>query len=622
MKKKKLGEVLRERGYISSADLSRAIEEQKGKVVRLGELLLEREVVSRPELIQALVEVTRVPYVDCSTVLPTAEALKAVPRGVAERCSALPVVFEGTRLVVVMAEPQNLQLIDELRFTSGSDIAVRLGFHKDICLAIKKAYTGGEEPEVIEPETPAGPAETADSLSFVSTSSRQRNQEAMEEIQAELTQQKTPAVRMVSKMILAAMERQASDIHIEPQAGETIVRFRVDGMLRDFERIPRQLQNSMVSRIKIISDMDIAERRVPQDGRFLVKLGHRSLDLRVSTLPTQYGEKVVMRLLESNAPMRTFEQLGFSPEIADGLIRALALPQGMLLVTGPTGSGKSTTLYSALNILRKPSVNIVTIEDPIEYVLAGINQVQVNTKAGLNFAGVLRSILRQDPNVIMVGEIRDRETAEIALKAAQTGHLVLSTLHTNDSVSAVVRLLDLGVAGFLVASSVTAILAQRLVRRLCECNELGAATPEFTSQMMEWGVSDPPRTQRSAVGCNACDHTGYRGRVGVYEIISFDESVKNVVRTTGRSDEIRNLARHAGMKQMQEYAVEKVKQGVTSMEEVLRVVPFEPLPMVGCQSCGHDLMPAFSYCPYCGSKREDAESSGEAQPRLVKQGAR
>jgi type IV pilus assembly protein PilB len=312
-------------------------------------------------------------------------------------------------------------------------------------------------------------------------------------------------------MIRAATTKKASDIHIEPQSTETSIRLRIDGILREHQRIPRALQNSVASRIKILSDMDIAERRVPQDGRFLVKILGRRLDLRVSTLPTQYGEKVVMRLLETDAPMQDFSALGFPDGMAGRLQHMLSLPQGTILVTGPTGSGKSTTLYSSLNFVRKSSINIITVEDPVEYAIPGLNQVQVNSKAGLSFASCLRSILRQDPNVIMLGEIRDKESAEIALKAAQTGHLVLSTLHTNDSISAITRLLDLGIPAFQLAASMTGIIAQRLIRRLCSCRKPALATPEYTAQLLQSGITSPPHERYTAIRCDDCDLTGYKG---------------------------------------------------------------------------------------------------------------
>jgi len=622
MKKKKLGEVLRERGHITPSDLSKAIADQQGKVIRLGELMLERGMVTKEALGSALTEVTHLPYVDVASAEVDVEVLKLLPYAVGKRCCVLPLHIEGTKLVVVMAEPQNLQTLNELRFMSGMDVQPRIGFRSEILTAIERLYNppsaDGEESvegasAIAELQDTGDPLQEA-GMEFVSTSSLQRNIEAMQEMQAELLNKSTPAVRMVAATIAAAAAKQASDIHIEPQSQDTLVRLRVDGMLREHVRLPRALQNSVVSRIKILSDMDIAERRAPQDGRFLVKIAGRKIDLRVSTLPTQWGEKVVMRLLEADAPLQGFSALGLAPEIADALVRILALPQGMLLVTGPTGSGKSTTLYSSLNFVRKPSVNIITVEDPVEYAVPGINQVQVNTKTGLTFASCLRSILRQDPNVIMVGEIRDRETAEIAIKAAQTGHLVLSTLHTNDSISAVTRLLDLEVPGFQIATSVSAVIAQRLVRRLCTCHAEIAATPEHTTRAVRAGISPVPQTQRIPVGCDLCDQTGYKGRVGIYEMLVLDDPIRSAIRSGGKTDEIRALARNAGMRLMQEYALDRVTEGITTLDEILRVVPFEPIHAALCASCHRELSPAFGFCPFCGEKRR-------AATHLVEEGA-
>ncbi len=620
MKKKRLGEVLRERGHVSPADLNKAIEDQQGKLIHLGELMLERGVVSRTDLAAALTEITRIPYVDCGQIEVDPEILKLLPHGVAKRCCVIPLHCQGTKLVAVMAEPQNLSIIDELRFMTGMDIVPRLSFRNEIDAAVDKWYGQAAEAEAAAAEAIA-PAAEDPGMEFISSSSLQRNIEAMEEMQAELLHKSTPAVRLVASTISAAAGKSASDIHIEPQVTDTVVRLRVDGMLRDYQRVPRALQNSVVSRIKILADMDIAERRAPQDGRFLVKINGKKIDLRVSTLPTQYGEKVVMRLLEADSPMQDFSTLGFSPEISQALVRSLALPQGMLLVTGPTGSGKSTTLYSALHHVRKPSVNIITVEDPVEYAVAGLNQVQVNTKAGLTFATCLRSILRQDPNVIMVGEIRDRETAEIAIKAAQTGHLVLSTLHTNDAVSAVTRLLDLGVPGFQIATSVTGIIAQRLVRRLCSCQAEIPASSEYASRLAQAGMQELPIGQHVAVGCELCDLTGYKGRVGIYEMFVMDESIRSAIRNGGRNEDIRVLARHGGMKLMQEYALDRVRQGLTTLDEVQRVVPFETIHTMHCASCQHELSPAFLYCPYCGEKRSNSETSSSSRHSLVEQGA-
>jgi type IV pilus assembly protein PilB len=603
MKKKKLGEVLRDRGKISAEDLDVAVSEQLGnKMLHLGELMLERGLVKKDDLAAALEEVSRVPYLDCSEVLPDPEAIKLVQRATAERCCALPIRMEHGRLIVAMATPQDLAKLDELRFSTGMEISPRLAFRSEVLKAVAKYYEGGEWETASKLNSNNQEDTRTEEIEFFSTSSRQSNQEAIQEMQADLLQRKTPAVRLVSEIIQIAMGKHASDIHIEPRAAETAVRIRVDGVLRDLQSIPRNLQTSLISRIKILSDMDITERRTPQDGRFMVSVGPRQIDLRVSSLPTQYGEKIVIRLLETSAPLSPFTELGIPVDVSESLTDLLSLPQGMILVTGPTGSGKSTTLYSSLHKLRKSSVNIVTVEDPVEYVLPGINQTHVNAKAGLTFAGCLRSILRQDPNVIMVGEIRDKETAEIAMKAAQTGHLVLSSLHTNDSVSAIVRLIDLGIPGFLITSSVTGILAQRLVRKLCSCHVVQPATPEFQARMVQAGTLNPPVTMAVSIGCEKCDQTGYKGRIGIYELLRFDDSIRAVIRTSGNIDQIRETARSNGMRSMQEDAMEKLRSGLTTLEEILRVVPVENVSHTECAKCSQHLLPAFKFCPYCGTQ--------------------
>jgi type IV pilus assembly protein PilB len=620
MKRKRLGEVLQERGKISSADLQQLFKEQQGKVIRLGELILERGLVDKASLIEALVEVSQVPYLDCTTIRCEKGALDCVPAAVAERLAILPVCMENLKLVVAMAEPQNLTVIDELRFTSGKTISPRLAFRAEILDAISRNYGPSPTATPAEAETTSiqdAIHEIVHEMEFISTSTRQANREANEEVQAEIHQNKTPAVRLVSEIIQTAMTKQASDIHIEPQATVTVVRIRVDGVLRELEHVPRALQNALISRIKILSDMDIAERRAPQDGRFMVSVGARKVDMRVSTLPTQFGEKIVMRLLEASAPLLSFADLGIPRDIADRISQMLALPQGMLLVTGPTGSGKSSTLYSCLNQLRKPAVNIVTVEDPVEYALPGINQVHVNTRAGLTFASTLRSILRQDPNVIMVGEIRDLETAEVAMKAAQTGHLVLSTLHTNDSLSAVVRLLDLGIPEYMIASSLTGIMAQRLVRKLCSCHTFERVTPEYAARLAAAGATTIPDKIAFPAGCNICDHTGYKGRVGVYEFLQIDESIRAILRGSFKPDLLRDAARANGMRRLQEDALEKLQLGLTSLDEIQRVVPLEPLPPAQCRGCGHEILPTYLFCPFCGTKHKSARTISPAESPLA-----
>lgn len=608
MKKRRLGEVLRERGHISAADLNKALLDQQGKRMHLGELLLQRGLVAKIDLVSALAEVSPIPYLDCTRVQVDPAALEHIPHAMAKRSHVLPFKLQDSSLVVVMAEPQNLHTIDELAFKSGKKIIPRLGFRAEIALAIDRHY-GVSNADSAGPLAPLSASLEDQGMEFISFSEQRRNIDAMREMEAELFQKSkaTPAVQIVASMIRVASSKKASDIHIEPQSAETSVRLRVDGILREHLRIPRALQNSVASRIKILSDMDIAERRAPQDGRFLVKISGRRLDLRVSTLPTQFGEKVVMRLLEADAPMQDFAALGFPPRISTRLSNMLSLPQGTILVTGPTGSGKSTTLYSCLNLVRKPAVNIITVEDPVEYAIPGLNQVQVNTKAGLTFASGLRSILRQDPNVIMIGEIRDKETAEIALKAAQTGHLVLSTLHTNDSISAITRLIDLGIPAFQIASSLTGIIAQRLIRRLCSCRKSAPPTPEYAAQLLQAGVTSPPELRYTAVGCDECDLTGYKGRIGIYEMLVLDDAIRSAIRDGGRPDTIRALAAANGMRLMYEYALEHVRAGLTTLEEVQRVVPIAQVSAANCTSCSRELSPHFLFCPYCGEKRSVPE---------------
>jgi len=613
MKKKKLGEVLRERGQISPSDLQKVIGDQQGKVIHLGELMLERGLVGKDDLGAALEEVSHIPYMDCSSAEPEPEALKLVPRSMAERLCILPLRLEQKLLVVLMAAPQDLAALDELRFKTGKEISPRLSFRSELQQAIEGHYGGVVGTSSSYGTVRGGERTKFEEVEFFSTSTRQANQEAIQEVQADLKQKKTPAVRLVSEVLQVAMSKRASDIHIEPRASDTVVRMRVDGVLHDHQLVPRSLQNSLVSRVKILSDMDISERRNPQDGRFMVSIGERQLDLRVSTLPTQYGEKVVIRLLETSAPLTSYAQLGMPSLVAKGLTELLSAPQGMILVTGPTGSGKSTTLYSSLNKLRQASVNIVTVEDPVEYVLAGINQVHVNTKAGLTFVSCLRSILRQDPNIIMVGEVRDRDTAEISMKASQTGHLVLTTLHTNDSVSAIVRLLDLGIPNYLIASSVTGILAQRLVRLLCSCRAMQPATPEFRSRLIQLGASKQPKMMAVAVGCDKCNLSGYVSRVGIYELLRIDDAIRNLIRNDGSSEQIRDTARSSGMRLMQEDALDKVFAGETTLEEVLRVVPVETLMYSECAKCRQHTLPAFNYCPSCGARCEHKPPSSQSR---------
>jgi len=619
----RLGDVLKERKRVTEVEISRLLEESQsqapkggpgGRMSLLGELLLQRGLVSKEELVVALEVVSQCRYVDARFATVDSTALNLLPRASASKYCALPLMKQGKTLVAILAEPQNLRVLDELRFVTGLQIEARLGLRPEILSAIEKCYDEGgsktspEGPAVKEVPAAAGlssialleQADVAD-LQFFSVDANQRNQAAMEEFAAELRNERTPAVRMTTAILSLAASKKASDVHIEPRSTSTVVRIRVDGVLRELTQIPNELQAALVSRIKILANMDIAERRMPQDGRFLMQIGGRRLDLRVSTLPTHDGEKVVMRLLDPAATRVSFTGLGFSEENSKTLTSLLASPQGMVLVTGPTGSGKSTTLYSSLNMVRSPSVNVITVEDPVEYKVDDVNQVQINVKAGLTFATCLRSILRQDPNIIMVGEIRDPETAEIALQAAQTGHLVLSTLHTNDAVSAISRLLDLDVPNFMLCSSLSAVVAQRLARKLCFCRAEVPVTKEYAERMVAAGITDFDTKMYVPVGCAECDTTGYRGRVGIYEMLVFDETIRNAVRKGLRDNELLALARSGGMRTMQQDAMEKVKQGLTTLDEVMRVIHFEETTGLRCRNCNQPVGAGFRFCPNCAS---------------------
>jgi type IV pilus assembly protein PilB len=569
VRRKRLGDALRELGKITEEALDRAVSEQSGSSLPLGELLLKRGLISKADLIAALEEIYGVSYLDANEVEVKADALRLVPYTLAKLLTTLPLYLNGKKLVVLTEQPHNLKAMQELTFASGAQIETHFGFRWEIQEAIRKYY----EADDLAPEPPA-----STNIEFYTASSSQRNLEAIRNFQTELREQPTPAVQAVSSILAAAIAKRASDIHIDPQMHASVVRIRVDGILRELMQIPLRLQDSLASRIKILADMDIAERRTPQDGRMHVTVGSEKRDLRVSTLPTQYGEKLVIRLLDARSAIADFRDLGFWQEQADLLTGLLKTPQGMILVTGPTGSGKTTTLYAALNFLRSRMLNIITVEDPVEYRLNGVNQVQVNEKAGRTFAATLRSILRQDPNVIMVGEIRDAETAAIALQAAQTGHLVLSTMHTRDSMSAVARLLDLGASPSLIASSLTLVAAQRLVRKLCGCRVEVAASPEYAATLGSAGAL----RMYIPGGCPACDNSGYKGRMGIYEMLAFDEYLTELVRSGAGLLEIKRTALANGMRTLQQDALLRISIGLTSFEEAMRVISFEnQMPQAG-----------------------------------------
>ena len=617
--KKSLGSVLMERGSLTAENLEKAIELQRIVAMHLGELLLSRQVVRKEELIPALEEVTTCEYFDCKTVEADPEILKHIPVDIARRNCAFPISITNGKLMVVMSVPQKLNAIDELSFVSGKTIIPRLGFENEISDAIDKWYGKAEALEIENENHKYLELEESNmgNVEFLSSSSRKVQIEAYREYESEQCLVKTEATQMVSSLLVAAIKKKASDIHLDPQVKGLMVRYRIDGILHDINMISEEHRAKVTSRIKILADMDISERRVPQDGRILVKLHEMKLDLRVATLPTQYGEKIVIRILDTTNTAIDFSELGFSSRDKERILSCLDKPQGMLLVCGPTGSGKTTTLYAAINNLRKQPLNIITIEDPVEYVIEGINQVQVNQKSGRTFSGCLRSILRQDPNVIMVGEIRDTETAELALTASQTGHLLLSTVRTNDSISAVTRLMELKIAPFLIASSLTGVISQRLVRKLCTCRRESSIPPQYANRLRAAGIFDLSEPVYEPGGCIECDNTGYRGRLCTAEILIIDEDIQSLIRKDAYNDLIRESARKNGFTTLQEAAWEKVKLGLTSVDEIFRLIPFNDESAQRCHHCSRTLSPEFMVCPFCGTARTDAQS-GTSSSHLLK----
>jgi type IV pilus assembly protein PilB len=468
----------------------------------------------------------------------------------------VPVRFEGNRLVIAMADPANVIALDDLRTLAKVDLRPVVSTRSDVLAAIDRAYRAGDE---------------LDSLTSA-MDSRNDDEEDLSKIREVV--EDAPIVKFVNLLITQGIQDGASDIHLEPAEYDLRVRFRIDGVLHEVMRSPKSIQSGVISRLKIMADINIAERRIPQDGRLSVNAFGKKVDLRVATLPTVWGEKVVMRILDNSTAMLDLKDLGFSLGNLERYQQSFTKPYGMILVTGPTGSGKSTTLYSTLNKINRPEVNIITVEDPVEYRLAGINQVQTHAKAGLTFAAALRSILRADPDVVLIGEIRDHETALIAIEAALTGHLVLATLHTNDAPSAVTRLIEMGIEPFLVGSALDCVLAQRLARRLCgKCKEPYTPSAEtLLAARFPWTEGEPLPILHRAVGCSACAKTGYKGRLALHEVMRVTESVERLTVERASSSDIERVAHGEGMVSLRLDGMAKVAAGVTSLDEILRVV--------------------------------------------------
>lgn len=524
----------------------------------MGRVLVQSGALTEPQLVRVLAMQVGLEFVDFTDFTPDSGARRKLSGAVCKQHTAMPVRVEDGVLVVALADPGNVVALDDLRNASGMQVQPAVAVRDDLRQIINRCYRNDSDIDEL-------------------TTALHQESTAFQEAQAALvadTESDAPVVKYVNLMITQAISDRASDIHVEPGEHEMRVRYRIDGVLHEVMRSPASVSNGVISRLKVMADMDIAERRKPQDGRLSVNHEGRKIDLRVAALPTVWGEKVVMRILDNSTAQMALEDLGFSDDNFDRFRLSYTKPYGMILVTGPTGSGKSTTLYATLNIVSRPEINVITVEDPVEYRIPGINQVQVNAKAGMTFAAALRSILRADPDVVLIGEIRDAETAQIAVEAALTGHLVLSTLHTNDSASAVTRLTEMGIEPFLVGSALDAVVAQRLARRLCDrCKEpYEPSEEELTGSGYPFDVSEGSPTLHRPGGCSRCSQTGYRGRVALHEVMTVTSEIEKLAIARASGSQIDEVARSQGMAGLREDGWLKVLQGVTSVEELLRVV--------------------------------------------------
>jgi general secretion pathway protein E len=556
---KRLGEILIERGKLDAANLERVLRVQEGdRNERIGAILIRTGIVAERDVIESLSIQLSLPLVQVSDYpeLPVLE--ERVAARFIKESRALPLMEDENQLVLAMADPCDDYVLNAFRLVTGRTVVSRLAVPSELESAFERLYGTGQT----SMDQIVGEAQTRDEE--VGSEDLQQLKELASE---------APIIRLVSLIISHALEARASDIHIEPFENRLIVRYRVDGVMHEVESPPRRFSAAVISRIKIMASLDIAERRLPQDGRIKLRIQGKEIDLRVSTVPIMHGESVVMRILDKSSTALDFTTLGFDPAVLERFQQVLMQPHGIVLVTGPTGSGKTTTLYTALDKLNNPDIKILTVEDPVEYQMEGINQIQVKPQIGLTFSNALRSIVRQDPDVIMIGEIRDLETAQIAVQSALTGHMVLSTLHTNDAASTINRLLDMGVDDYLLTSTVNGILAQRLVRTLCTlCRQSYPALPEVVQEMQlkRYTAADPVLLYHP-VGCVECGGTGYSGRVSIVELLVMSDTIRSMVMRHVTSGEVRQQAIVDGMQTMYENGISKAVAGVTTIEEVLRV---------------------------------------------------
>ncbi len=551
-----LAEILLADGLVDEGQLSAAFDEHQRVGRSLGRVLVDQGVLTETQLVAALAQQIGLPFVDLQEYQVDGSATGRVPGAVVRRHNCLPIGYsDDGKLLVAMADPGNVFALDDIRSMTGMEVRPVVATRADVIAAIDRYYRAD--------------ADMDDITSALDVTEDDEDLSKVKEITED-----APIVKFVNLLITQAIQDRASDIHLEPAETDLRVRYRIDGVLHEVMRSPKAIQSGVISRLKIMADINIAERRIPQDGRLSVNANGKKVDLRVATLPTVWGEKVVMRILDNSTARLTLGDLGFSEGNYARFSESFQKPYGMILVTGPTGSGKSTTLYATLNIVSKPEVNVITVEDPVEYRLPGINQVQVNNKAGLTFAAALRSILRSDPDVVLIGEIRDHETAQIAVEAALTGHLVLATLHTNDAPSAVTRLTEMGIEPFLVGSALDCVLAQRLTRRLCSrCKEAYTPEPDDLIKVgFPWSPGEQLPVLYRPAGCSACSKTGYKGRVALHEVMAVSETIERHTVDRVSAAVIGETARSEGMTTLRMDGWIKVYEGVTSIEEVLRVV--------------------------------------------------
>lgn len=559
--KQKLGDILLQAGYITEKQLEECLAEQKTSGKRLGTILVQKGYVTEQSLIEVLEFQLGVPHVILAKRQIAPDIVKSVPEHVARKYKVFPVEKRGNKLTIGMLDPTDVFALDDIRILLGCEIQPVIVTEEDLNQALGQYYGRGMVEDVMKE---------------VNIELEEEQEEDISAAELKAMIEDAPIVKLVNLIIAQAVGERASDIHIEPTEKEVIVRYRIDGHLRKMMTSPKNTQAAIISRLKIMSQMDIAEKRIPQDGRIQMKVENQAIDIRVSSIPTVFGEKIVMRLLFKNTALANIETLGFLPESLAKFRSVYSHPHGIILVTGPTGSGKSTTLSSVLNELNDPDVNIMTVEDPVEYQIPGVNQVQVNNKAGLTFAGALRSFLRQDPDIIMVGEIRDNETARIATQAALTGHLVLSTLHTNDAPSSITRIIDMGIEPFLVASTVAGIIAQRLVRGLCkECKEeyqIDENDPLYSivkKTLPE--LPDGPVKAYRGRGCRQCNNTGYAKRLAIHEVLVISPELRSLISKNVSSDVLKQGAiKTAGMNTLLKDGLVKALSGKTSVEEIVR----------------------------------------------------